>query len=218
MHMLLLVSTSVHDHLLTITSFIFCCVVAFFQVHLPLDSHPCSACPIVTITCASNLVPSWVGQMPQLRALGLVGRFAARSLNKTFSSLSQLDILVIDSNGLLTKLPSGVGRLSSLSTLAMMNCQQLKSLPADFALLKGLNMLVVMNLQKLQQLQTTIYDMAALQILCLIDCPSLQSLPAELVRLPMLQDLYISGCPNVAVQSQEVLNALRNRGVQVSTA
>jgi hypothetical protein len=143
-----------------------------------------------------EILPYSISKLLHLRALNLSDNCKIKNLPRSICTLQYLKFLSLRCTELET-LPEGLGNLISLRRLIISTKQSVLS-NNEFARMKHLRTLSFYFCHNLKFLFSKA-QLSSLQKLFVVSCGSLESLP--LCMFPNLETLYISGCKNLNLSS-----------------
>ncbi|CAI5464449.1 unnamed protein product [Closterium sp. Yama58-4] len=133
-------------------------------------------------------LPEDIGALAGLKALMLVTY--AQPFPASFTQLTSLTSLDLNSWGLETELPEALGELSSLQELKI-QVSPIRTLPMSILQLTGLHTLVIRDCDELSEVPSRLDTFVGLKTLEILRCKKLRRSPASLP--PSLQTLRLGG-------------------------
>ena len=168
----------------------------------PPDAGSGRACNVFSCSGLTAL-PRWLGSLPGLRSLRLLG-----SIWLPAPLLAQVGLQ--EHGGRLSALPDSPGTLHRVQELDLFYCNHINTLPESLGALSELQVLSC-NCWGLNALPEALGALSALQGLHLMGCSGLKTLPASLWALSSLQELRLRDCSglNALWESLGALSGLR---------
>ncbi|XP_062028096.1 disease resistance protein RUN1-like [Rosa rugosa] len=139
----------------------------------------------------SNLRHVWEdsGLLAKLKILDLSCSFSLKQ-SPDFSTIPNLEKLVLNSCEQLAEVHQSIGRLKRLSFVDLKDCKILEELPRSFYKLKSVETLVLDGCERFKKLHEEIGDMTSLSTLN-ANCTAITELPSSIVRLKNLSCLHL---------------------------
>ncbi|KAF6986759.1 hypothetical protein CFC21_004478, partial [Triticum aestivum] len=154
-------------------------------------------------------LPIWLGELPSLKKLIIMGSHGVKELNENMRQLTKLETLELEFCNSISVVPQCLGELTSLKNLWISNNGVLRSLPASIQQLTSLQEIKIIKCDALEHVvaepeegKMKLADdqeresalPTSLKRLCLSGCDGIKSFPEGIHQLTNLQDLEITRC------------------------